>query len=99
MARDERGFVARQEQRHVGDVHALASAWIGIAFDTNMLAKPTPRRLMTLWLEQAGCRTLVLPRVYEELTVPTLARGNKRYEGRNIQAETWDQAIHTPDSP
>ena len=54
---------------------------------------------MTLWLEQAGCRTLVLPRVYEELTAPTLARGNKRYEGRNIQAETWDQAIHTLDSP
>lgn len=70
-----------------------------IAFDTNMLAKPTPRRLMTLWLEQADCRTLVLPRVYEELTAPSLAQRDKRHKGRNIQAETWDQAIQSPDSP
>ena len=70
-----------------------------IAFDTNMLAKPTPRRLMTLWLEQADCRTLILPRVYEELTAPTLALRDKRHGGRNIQAETWEQAIQSPDSP
>lgn len=70
-----------------------------IAFDTNMLAKPTPRRLMTLWLEQADCRTLVLPRVYEELTAPTLAQRDKRHKGRNIQAETWEQAIQSRDSP
>ena len=70
-----------------------------IAFDTNMLAKPTPRRLMTLWLEQANCRTLVLPRVYDELTAPSLAQREKRYKGRNIQAEEWDQAIQSPDSP
>ena len=75
-----------------------------IAFDTNMLAKPTPRRLMTLWLEQANCRTLVLPRVYDELTAPSLAQrdkrySDKRYKGRNIQSEKWDQAIRSPDSP
>lgn len=70
-----------------------------IAFDTNMLARPTPRRLMTLWLEQADCRTLILPRVYEELTAPTLALRDKRHKGRNIQAETWEQAIGSPDSP
>ena len=70
-----------------------------IAFDTNMLAKPTPRRLMTLWLERANCRTLVLPRVYEELTAPSLAQRDKRYQGRNMQAEEWGQAIHSPDSP
>ena len=70
-----------------------------IAFDTNLLARPTPRRLMTLWLEQADCRTLVLPRVYEELTAPSLALRDKRYQGRNIQAETWNQAIGSPDSP
>ena len=70
-----------------------------IAFDTNMLAKPTPRRLMTLWLEQADCRTIVLPRVYEELTASSLAQRDKRHEGRNIQAETWDRAIQSPDSP
>ena len=70
-----------------------------IAFDTNMLAKPTPRRLMTLWLEQADCRTLVLPRVYEELTAPSLAHRAASCKGRNIQAEAWDQAIRSPNSP
>ena len=39
------------------------------------LAKPTPRRLMTLWLEQADCRTIVLPRVYEELTASSFLDG------------------------
>ena len=70
-----------------------------IAFDTNMLAKPTPRRLMTLWLEQADCRTVVLPRVYKKLTASSLAQRDKRHKGRNIQAETWDRAIQSPDSP
>ena len=70
-----------------------------IAFDTNMLAKPTPRRLMTLWLEQADCRTVVLPRVYKELTASSLAQRDKRHKDRNIQAETWDRAIQSPDSP
>ena len=70
-----------------------------IAFDTNMLAKPTPRRLMTLWLEQADCRTVVLPRVYKELTASSLAQRDKRHKGLNIQAETWDRAIQSPDSP
>ena len=70
-----------------------------IAFDTNMLAKPTPRRLMTLWLEQADCRTVVLPRVYKELTASSLAQRDKRHQDRNIQAETWDRAIQSPDSP
>ena len=40
----------------------------GIAFDTNMLARPTQRRLMTLWCELAGSRTAVLPQVLLELT-------------------------------
>ena len=70
-----------------------------IAFDTNMLAKPTPRRLMTLWLEQADCRTLVLPRVYEELTAPSLAYRAASCKGRNIQAAAWDQAIRSSNSP
>ena len=70
-----------------------------IAFDTNLLAKPTPRRLMTLWLEQAGCNALILPRVYEELTAPSLAQRDKRSGGRNAQAEEWDEAISSPNSP
>ena len=40
----------------------------GIAFDTNMLARPTQRRLMTLWCELAGSRIAVLPQVMLELT-------------------------------
>ena len=55
-----------------------------IAFDTNMLAKPTPRRLMTLWLEQADCRPVVLPRVHKELTASSLAQRDKRHLPPNV---------------
>lgn len=40
----------------------------GIAFDTNMLARPTQRHLMTLWCELASVRTAVLPQILLELT-------------------------------
>ena len=70
-----------------------------IAFDANLLAKPTPRRLMTLWLEQAGCNAVILPRVYEELRAPSLAQRGKGSRSRNTQAEEWDEAILSPNSP
>lgn len=86
----------KPRRRTVSETAAMDDS---IAFDTNMLSRPTPRRLMTLWLEQADCRTLVLPRVYEELTAPTLAQRDRRHRGRNVQAETWEQAIQSPGSP
>ena len=40
----------------------------GVAFDINMLTRPPPRRLMTLWTELSGQRTALLPQVFAELT-------------------------------
>ena len=40
----------------------------GPTCDTNLLSTPTPRRLFTLWMEQAGTGTAVLPQVWAELT-------------------------------
>ena len=35
--------------------------------DTNLLSTPTPRRLFTLWMEQAGTSAALLPQVWAEL--------------------------------
>ena len=35
--------------------------------DTDLLRTPTPRRLFTLWMEQAGTSTALLPQVWAEL--------------------------------
>lgn len=40
----------------------------GPTCDTNLLSTPTPRRLFTLWMEQAGTGTALLPQVWAELT-------------------------------
>lgn len=39
----------------------------GPTCDTNLLSTPTPRRLFTLWMEQAGTPTTLLPHVWAEL--------------------------------
>lgn len=41
----------------------------GVAFDTNLLLKPTSRRLAACWMESAGHLTMVLPAVAGELTL------------------------------
>ena len=43
---------------------------LGPTCDTNLLSTPTPRRLFTLWMEQAGTRVPLLPQVWAELTGP-----------------------------
>ena len=40
---------------------------LGPGFDTVTLIRPTPRRLVCLWMEQAGLRTVLLPTVWEQL--------------------------------
>ena len=40
---------------------------LGPAFDTVTLIRPTPRKLVCLWMEQAGLRTVLLPTVWEQL--------------------------------
>ncbi len=41
---------------------------LGPAFDSNLLRQPTGRKLAGCWMEYAGLRTLVLPKVWDELT-------------------------------
>lgn len=40
---------------------------LGPGFDTVTLTRPTPRKLVCLWMEQAGLRTVLLPTVWEQL--------------------------------
>ena len=51
---------------------------LGPGFDTGTLIRPAQRKLATCWMELAGTRTLMLPRVWEELTHshPASARFN-----------------------
>lgn len=46
----------------------------GLAFDSNLLGKQTQRRLMSLWMETAHAKVLILPRVMDELCAPKMAR-------------------------
>ena len=62
----------------------------GTTFDTNMLLKPTARLLSACWLESAGKRTTVVPKVAEQLMygktqpAPTAAQAS---------AEAWGDAF------
>ena len=40
---------------------------VGPAFDTNTLIRPTQRKLVCCWMESAGIKTLLLPRVWQQL--------------------------------
>ena len=40
---------------------------LGPGFDTVTLIRPTPRKLVCLWMEQADLRTVLLPTVWEQL--------------------------------
>ena len=64
--------------------------------DTNLLSTPTPRRLFTLWMEQAGTRTVLLPQVWAELAGQNRADASPRgIAHRNA----WLAAIDMADSP
>ena len=72
----------------------------GLAFDTNLLSKPTQRRLMSLWMEVSDGKVLLLPQVVAELRAP-----NKRDlgdEARRINAAhraAWDRAMNVANGP
>ena len=68
----------------------------GPTCDTNLLSTPTPRRLFTLWMEQAGTGTALLPQVWAELT------GENRTDAspRSIaHRSAWLAVIDTEPSP
>ena len=71
----------------------------GIAFDTNMLARPTQRRLMTLWCELAGSHTAVLPQVLEELTAKPAFEAPAVAPSAHAQRLAWAEIVRAPESP
>lgn len=71
----------------------------GVAFDTNMLARPTQRRLMTLWCELAGVRTAVLPQVLSELTTKPMFEPKAVATSAQAQRAAWLGVLQAPQSP
>ena len=71
----------------------------GIAFDTNMLTRPTQRRLMTLWTELSGQRTPLLPQVRAELMAVPEFEVPKTLPTARTQREAWSAIIQAPNSP
>ena len=70
------------------------------AFDTNMLNTPTPRRLMSLWMECAELPVPILPTVMAELTKgPRLHASDEEAETNRLHREAWHDALETANSP
>lgn len=66
---------------------------LGPAFDTMTLSRPTARKLVGCWMDNAGMPTLVLPEVWRELTYepePPRAFGS---------TQAWQAAAHHPAAP
>ena len=71
----------------------------GVAFDINMLTRPTPRRLMTLWTEISDQRTALLPQVFAELTATPEFEAPKTLPSARAQREAWAAIVRAPQSP
>ena len=73
---------------------------IGPAFDTNVLNTPTPRRLMSLWMECAELLVPILPTVMAELTKgPMLHASPQEIETNRRHREGWRDAVEAANSP
>lgn len=72
----------------------------GLAFDSNLLGKQTQRRLMSLWMEMAGAKVLVLPRVMDELCAPNIVDDSPTAQRRNAShRRCWNEVVAMPDAP
>ena len=71
----------------------MADEPLGPGFDAGTLIRPTQRKLVCRWMESAGARTLILPRVWEELTRRHPA--SKRYSA----AKAWLTLAEYRDAP
>ena len=65
---------------------------LGPGFDTVTLTRPTPRKLVCLWMEQAGLRTVLLPTVWEQLAHP-------RRNRIGVNAASWRRMYTHGDAP
>ena len=76
-----------------------ASGTGGVAFDTNMLSRPTQRRLVTLWCELAGIKTAVLPAVMGELAGEVPGAARRGSERLILHRSAWRAVVSAPRSP
>ena len=75
-------------------------ATAGLAFDTNLLGRPTQRRLMSLWMERTGLKVLLLPGVFAELCAPNRLSSDPRIQRMNVRrGEGWERVVAMPGSP
>lgn len=73
---------------------------LGLAFDTNLLSRPTQRRLMATWMESAGMKVVVLPQVMAELCAPNIVDMSAKAQRINArQRARWEDAVQAKDSP
>ena len=71
-----------------------------MAFDTNLLGRPTQRRLMSLWMEQTGLKVLLLPAVFDELCAPNRLSSDLQVQRMNAhRREGWEKVVAMPMSP
>jgi len=66
---------------------------LGPAFDTSTLIRPTQRKFVCCWMEDASTRTLLLPQVWTELTHGAGMTSTFR------SADAWRRLAEQPDSP
>ena len=66
---------------------------LGPAFDTGTLIRPTQRKFACCWMEAAGFKTLVLPRVWEQLTEG--AGSSSQYRS----SDAWRHVASLPNTP
>ena len=72
----------------------------GLAFDSNLLGKQTQRRLMSLWMETAHAKVLILPRVMDELCAPNMVDDSPTAQRRNASHKRcWNDVVAMPDAP
>ena len=71
---------------------AVTDEALGPGFDTVTLTRPTPRKLVCLWMEQAGLRTVLLPTVWEQLAHP-------RRNRIGVNAASWRRMYTHGDAP
>ena len=66
---------------------------LGPAFDSNILSRPTQRKLVGCWMDRAGLDTLILPQVWRELTTtPSGMAPTSSVRG-------WFRMAETPEAP
>ena len=72
----------------------------GLAFDSNLLNKQTPRRLMSMWMESADAKVLILPSVMKELCAPNLVDDSPTAQRRNaLHSQCWNDVLAMRDVP